>query len=70
MDFFGGEHGYGDGNKIFFPACLRVWQLVWNRWKLNFLSSLFEGMAIGLEQMESGVWQLFLAVAIHGLVGF
>ena len=34
----------------------------------RFFSSLFEGMAIGLEQKESGVWQLFMAVAIHGLV--
>ena len=40
-----------------------------SRYCVSFcFSSLFEGMAIGLEQKESGVWQLFMAVAIHGLV--
>jgi len=29
------------------------------------IHSIFEGMAIGLEEKESGVWKLFLAVAIH-----
>ena len=27
--------------------------------------SLFEGMAVGLEESSVGVWQLFLAIAIH-----
>ena len=27
--------------------------------------SLFEGMAVGLEETSVGVWQLFLAIAIH-----
>ena len=27
--------------------------------------SLFEGMAVGLEETTVGVWQLFLAIAIH-----
>jgi len=27
--------------------------------------SLFEGMAVGLEETSGGVWQLFLAIAIH-----
>lgn len=27
--------------------------------------SIFEGMAIGLEETKSGVWSLFLAIAIH-----
>ena len=27
--------------------------------------SLFEGMAVGLEETSAGVWQLFLAIAIH-----
>jgi len=29
------------------------------------IHSVFEGMAIGLEEKEAGVWKLFLAVAIH-----
>jgi len=29
------------------------------------IHSVFEGMAIGLEEEESGVWKLFVAVAIH-----
>jgi len=29
------------------------------------IHSLFEGMAVGLEETRSGVWQLFLAIAIH-----
>jgi len=29
------------------------------------IHSVFEGMAIGLEEKESGVWKLFIAVAIH-----
>ena len=29
------------------------------------IHSVFEGMAIGLEEKEQGVWKLFLAVAIH-----
>ena len=29
--------------------------------------SVFEGMAIGLEESESGVWKLFLAVSIHAV---
>jgi len=29
------------------------------------IHSLFEGMAIGLEESQSGVWKLFMAVAIH-----
>merc|ERR1712055_860857 len=30
------------------------------------IHSLFEGMAVGLEESDSGVWKLFLAIAIHG----
>merc|ERR1719347_802150 len=29
------------------------------------IHSIFEGMAIGLEETEGGVWKLFLAVSIH-----
>merc|ERR1712013_710507 len=29
------------------------------------IHSVFEGMAIGLEEDQAGVWKLFLAVAIH-----
>ena len=29
------------------------------------LHSLFEGMAVGLEESSGGVWQLFMAIAIH-----
>jgi zinc transporter ZupT len=29
------------------------------------IHSIFEGMAIGLEETEAGVWKLFLAVSIH-----
>ena len=29
--------------------------------------NLFEGMAVGLEETSSGVWQLFLAVIIHSV---
>ena len=29
------------------------------------IHSIFEGMAIGLEETESGVWKLFLAVSLH-----
>ena len=29
------------------------------------IHSIFEGMAIGLEETDSGVWKLFLAVSIH-----
>jgi len=30
--------------------------------------SLFEGLAVGLEETSVGVWQLFLAIAIHSIV--
>ena len=29
--------------------------------------SLFEGMAVGLEESSGGVWQLFLAITIHSM---
>ena len=29
--------------------------------------SLFEGMAIGLEESSSGVWTLMLAISIHAV---
>jgi len=31
------------------------------------IHSLFEGMAIGLEETDSGVWKLFAAVIVHGV---
>jgi len=31
------------------------------------IHSLFEGMAIGLEESDSGVWKLFLAVSLHAV---
>ena len=31
------------------------------------IRSIFEGMAIGLEKTEAGVWQLFLAVSLHSV---
>ena len=31
------------------------------------IHSIFEGMTIGLEDTESGVWKLFLAISIHAI---
>ena len=31
------------------------------------MHSLFEGMAIGLEESSSGVWTLMLAISIHAV---